>query len=130
MARFQLDENVSATIAARLRALGHDVVTTGDLGLLGAGDEVQFLAAAQAGRILVMHNRDDFRLLHRAWRLWARDWGVRRPHAGILVIPQAPHWSPEHAATEVDRISGLPLGDELYTYDWQAGHGWQQEPVP
>ncbi len=130
MARFPLDENVSATIAARLRALGHDVATAGDLGLLGADDEVHLLAAEKTDRILVTHNRDDFRLLHRAWRLWARDWGVRRSHAGVLVIPQAPHWSPQHAATEVDLISRLPLRDELYTYDWQGSRGWQQEPVP
>ncbi len=130
MARFHLDENVSAGIAARLRDLGHDVVTAADAGLLGADDDVQLLAAAKADRVLIAHNREDFRLLHKAWRRWTRDWQVQRSHAGIFTIPQPPHWPPERAAAEVDSIARLPLTDELYGYDWQTGQGWQREPAP
>ena len=130
MARFQLDQNVSATLALLLRGLGHDVVTTNDAGLLDAHDDVQLLAAAKADRVLITHNREDFRLLHRAWRRWTRDWQIQRSHAGILVIPQYPLWSPERSSTEVDSIARLPLTDELYVYDWQTGQGWQRQPAP
>ncbi len=74
MARFQLDQNVSATLALLLRGLGHDVVTTNDAGLLDVDDDVQLLAAAKAARVPITHNREDFRLLHRAWRRWTREW--------------------------------------------------------
>lgn len=130
MARFHLDQNVSVTLALLLRGRGHDVVTANDAGLLDADDDVHLLAAAKAGRVLVTHNRDDFRLLHYAWRRWARDWQVARSHAGILAIPQYPQWSPEHAAVEVDRISQRPLTDDLYIYDWRTGQGWVRESPP
>ncbi len=90
MARFHFDQNVALDIAVMVRHASQDVVTTGEAGLLDADDAVHLLTAARAGRILVTHNRRDFRLLHRAWQRWTRDWGVSVGHAGILVIPQPP----------------------------------------
>lgn len=118
-------------IAALLRIAGHDVVTAVDLGLQRADDDVHLTEAAEAGRILVTYNRDDFILLHRAWQRWSRRWGVHRSHAGILVIPQFPHWQPARAAVEMEGIvRQAPINDELYTYDWQTGTGWRREPPP
>ncbi|HEX5506266.1 MAG TPA: DUF5615 family PIN-like protein [Thermomicrobiales bacterium] len=131
MARFHLDHNVSMALTALLRAAGHDTVTAGDLGLQRADDDVHLAEAAEAGRIFVTHNRTDFVLLHRAWHRWSRRWGVHRPHAGILVIPQAPHLQPAQAAVEVEGIvRQAPISGELYIYDWQAGTGWRREPAP
>lgn len=87
--------------------------------------------AAEAGRILITHNRNDFILLHRAWHRWSRRWGVYRLHAGILIIPQMPHWQPAQAAAEIETIvRQASIDGELYAYDWQVGTGWQRDPAP
>ena len=46
MARFHFDRNVALDIAVLVRHAGHDVVTTGEAGLLDADDDVHLLAAA------------------------------------------------------------------------------------
>jgi hypothetical protein len=130
MARLHLDQNVSAIIAQALRREHHDVLTTNEAGLLDADDDLHLLVAAKAGRILLTHNGADFQLLHRAWHRWARAWQVQPVHGGILVIPQAPHWAIERAVVEVDRISQLPLSNQLYLFDWRPARGWVHEPPP
>lgn len=63
------------------------MVTAHELGLDAAPDGQQLLAAQSAQRILVSHNRKDFRLLHDAWYRWAEAWGVQPDHAGSLIVP-------------------------------------------
>lgn len=131
MGRFHLDHNVSRQVANLLRTSGHDVVTARDLGLEDADDDVHLLAALQDSRVLVTHNRNDFVLLHYAWRRWTRVWQVPQPHAGILIIPQAPHLAPEQAVRELDGIQAqVPLVNELYEYDWQMSGAWVRLPQP
>lgn len=139
MARFHLDHNVSHQIAELLRTRGHDVLTAWDLGLMFADDDVHLWTAADDNRIVVTHNRDDFRLLHKAWHRWFFLWtaaqigngisAVKPSHSGIIVVPQAPHLSPAAVATEIDAlVARVSLVDQFYWYDWQSGRGWMQEP--
>jgi hypothetical protein len=86
---FYLDHDVAIELADDLRALGHQALTTRDQGAETARDFRQLLIAAQAHRVLVTHNRKDFRLLHGAWITWSEVWGVQAIHAGILILPHA-----------------------------------------
>jgi hypothetical protein len=107
------------------------VVTARELGLEDADDDVHLLVALQDGRILVTHNGDDFILLHRAWRRWTQFWRVSQPHAGILIIPQAPHLSPTRATDELDRIQARAvLANELYEYEWRTSRDWVRLSQP
>ncbi len=135
MARFHFDQNVALDVAVLVRHVGHDVVTTGEAGLLDADDDVHLLAAARAGRILVTHNRRDFRLLHRAWQRWTRDWRVLMGHAGILIIPQPPFWSFHQAAGELDVMgqrvdAGRALTNELREFRLGPPAEWRRDSVP
>lgn len=56
--RLLLDESLSARIAVHLAAADHDVIHVGDLGLLGATDDVVLQAAHQQGRVLVTADTD------------------------------------------------------------------------
>ena len=51
--KIKLDENLPLRLAARLEALGHDVLTVRDQGLLGADDTRIWEAAQLEGRFLV-----------------------------------------------------------------------------
>lgn len=107
------------------------MVTARELGLEDADDDVHLLVALQDGRILVTHNGDDFILLHRAWRRWTQFWRVSQPHAGILIIPQAPHLSPTRATDELDRIQARAvLANELYEYEWRTSRDWVRLSQP
>src|SRR5437868_3225612 len=76
MARLYADEDVPRPLVEHLRALGHDVLTA-----LEAGQANQSVAdpnvlahATSLGRVVVTHNRKDFKRLH-----------VATPqHAGII----------------------------------------------
>ena len=126
MADFYTDHDVAPRLAILLHAMGHDVVTTRQLGLTRAGDEEQLLTAAQQQRVFVTHSGDDFLLLHRAWRLCSRSCLPTPPpeHAGILVIPQAPRLGHHVAARALDGLvkAGVPLANELYR--WRHGSSW------
>lgn len=90
-----------------------------------AGDEAHLALAARSGWILVTHNAGDFRLLHAAWRLWAREWGVERRHTGILIL--FPPVAPRHAAHEIHSLLGTEsdLAGELWT--WRRQAGWSRQ---
>jgi hypothetical protein len=77
MAALYADEDFPRPVLAILRRLGHDVLTPLDRGQANrkAPDEAHLKFAAEAGRIVLTHNRSDFIRLHR------RD----RRHAGIIV---------------------------------------------
>ena len=87
MARLYLDHNVSLHAAPALQAVGHDVLSTRDLGATRRPDHAQLLFATQAGLVLVTLDRHDFTMLHDAWQTWPRAFGVSfPPHPGILVL--------------------------------------------
>ena len=100
MARFYLDADVRVEIARILRERGHNADASKELGFEFSHDEEQLLIATRRGSILVTHNRDDFRMLHRAWHLWSEAWGVTQSHAGIVIVPQQ-RWSEATEATQL-----------------------------
>ena len=71
-----LDENLSPTVANRLRAEGFDVAHVRDRGILGATDAEVLAKALIEDRILVTSNVDDF----------ARLAGAIDVHGGIVLI--------------------------------------------
>jgi predicted nuclease of predicted toxin-antitoxin system len=56
--KLKVDENLPATLAARLRALGHDADTVRDEGLTGRADELVWEAAQAEKRFLVTQDLD------------------------------------------------------------------------
>lgn len=66
MARIYLDEDVPIEVADFLRSWGHDVETTDEAGRKQTPDPSQMAYAIAAGRIMVTHNRKDYKRLHRA----------------------------------------------------------------
>ncbi len=77
MALLFADEDFPFPVVERLRALGHDVVTTLEAGLAGVGteDEEILSAATLVGRVVLTMNRRDFIALH----------SDDPTHAGIIV---------------------------------------------
>ena len=77
--KLYLDEDVNINLAVRLGRYGYNVVTTLEVGNLGNPDEKQLEYAANNGRVILTHNRRDFRRLHRDW--------IRRAqhHCGVIV---------------------------------------------
>lgn len=70
--RFHLDENVPGAIASGLRRAGVDVITTPQVGLLGATDEEQARYALDENRVIFTQDRDFLRIN-----------ATGQPHAGI-----------------------------------------------
>lgn len=70
--RFHLDENCARAIAVGLRCHGIDVITTPEVGLIGATDEQQVAYALPPGRVIFTQD-GDFLGIHRS--------GI--PHPGI-----------------------------------------------
>jgi hypothetical protein len=68
MARLYANENFPRQVVERLRALGHDVVTTRDAGNAGRGvpDDQVLSFAVSEGRAVLTLNRRDFIKLHRS----------------------------------------------------------------
>lgn len=80
MARLYANENFPVEVVYRLRELGHDVLTTHDVGKSNQGveDESVLQFAVQENRCVITINRKDFMRLHRD----------SPPHAGIIVCIQ------------------------------------------
>jgi hypothetical protein len=127
VARLYLDSDVSRWLAPALRAAGHDTTTAHAEGRPGGSDDEQLLFAAQAGRVLLTHNRDDFVLLHGAWRRWPAAWGVAAPaHPGILVLDHRPETELTGAVDAfLGRAAPVPLVGALYW--WRARLGWHHQ---
>jgi predicted nuclease of predicted toxin-antitoxin system len=56
--QIKLDENISSRLAPAIRALGHDVDTVADEGLVGRPDSDVWSAAQTGGRLLVTTDLD------------------------------------------------------------------------
>jgi predicted nuclease of predicted toxin-antitoxin system len=76
-----LDEMISARIAERLRADGHDVRAIDESpGLRGLSDPDVFAHAQQEERAIVTYNREDFRALDREYT------SRQHEHHGIVIL--------------------------------------------
>jgi Domain of unknown function (DUF5615) len=127
LARIYLDNDIALQLTAALDALGHDVIHTRSVGRESACDDEQLQTSATGQRLLVTHNRKDFRLLHSAWLRWSGDWHIDAVHFGILVLPQP---IPDDAAEAIDRLvrsSGLL---ELQLLEYRSIDEWRPIPVP
>src|SRR5271163_3181981 len=80
MARLYANENFPVDVVRELRALGHDVLTTHDVGRSNQGieDDAVLRYAADNQRCLITINRRDFIRLHRAAPI----------HGGIIVCTE------------------------------------------
>jgi hypothetical protein len=128
VARFFVDVDVAVAIGQLLAAGGHDVEFARDLGLGKAGDEQILGTATQRAGIPLTHNIKDFSLLHRAWRLWSAQWGVRPAplHAGILGLEQI---DASLHGQMIQQIEGLVASRASVTNElhaWSRAHGWRQ----
>jgi predicted nuclease of predicted toxin-antitoxin system len=119
--RLLLDESLSARMAAHLSAADHDVLHVGDIGLLGATDDVVLEAAHQQRRVLVTADTDFGSLLalsqsHSPSVLLLRRGGRSASQRGatILAAIQGAEKALEEGALVVAehtrlRIRGLPI---------------------
>ena len=73
---------IARQVARQLRAAGHLVYVTTELGLKGQDDEVHLATATELGAVLATQNQRHFDPLHDRWQ------AEGRTHAGILVTPQ------------------------------------------
>jgi hypothetical protein len=80
MSRLFADEDFDHRVVARLRALGHDVITVMDAGQRGQSDMDQLASATAQGRVLITFNRADYHALHRR----------SAAHAGIITCTRDP----------------------------------------
>lgn len=128
---FYLDENVSERLAAGLNTLGHDAVTTAELGRKGATDVSQLSYAARERRILITYDTDHFEMLYEAWRTLSRDWGVqdRSRHAGILRLPDPGILPIADAARAVIDLLMRIDSVENRLFVWLTTSGWQEFTV-
>ena len=76
-----IDENIHQRIAQALRELGYDVLTLKEDGKANQRypDESVLQRAASLGRVVVTHDRRDFRRLHNRGEI---------PHRGIVLCTQ------------------------------------------
>jgi hypothetical protein len=129
VAHLYFDNDVSHRLIPDLEAAGHTVLTARDRGLAEADDNTQFLAVVRTSRLLVTHNRNDFALLHDAWRLWPVEFGVALPaHPGILVLD---HGSPgvlyDAMGAFLATMQAAALANELFW--WRHRDGWHRRIV-
>lgn len=85
IARLYSNENFPLPVVEALRAKGHDVLTTQDVGKanIGIPDEEVLSYAVENRRAVITHNRQDFIRLHR----------LRPEHEGIIVCTDNPDFS-------------------------------------
>ena len=127
MARFYLDENVGILLAVLLRALGHDVVTTDELGNKGATDVRQLLVATKLDRILITHDGRHFGMLHQGLHTWAVEWNVSTDrHPGILVIPTPPRLDFNDAARIATELISAEGSVRNRLFAWERSKGWSE----
>jgi uncharacterized protein with PIN domain len=103
--RLYLDEDISAIVAAKLRKLGYDILTTHQAGRCAASDASQLEFAAGLGRLLVTRNYADFQKLHEACLMEGKH------HGGIVVC----FWRPD-AQVMLDRLVSLL---DRHSSDWR-----------
>lgn len=99
MARLYANENFPVEVVQRLRVLGHDVLTTHDIGNSNQGieDDAVLRFAVEQKRCIVTINRKDFMRLHRSFP----------DHAGMIVCTENRDFeSFAHRIDEAIRLAG------------------------
>ncbi len=117
--RLLLDEMISATVAAQLRARGHDVVAVQDpeLGHLRGVDDCALLDhAAQSHRAVVTDNVPDFVRCHR------RRVDRHTPHFGLLLFTNDTFPRHRHDAFVGQLLAALE--DQLLTHTGDDDSSW------
>lgn|SRR5487761_1230615 len=108
------DDMVKASLLARLRRAGHQVVVPNDAGLSGIWDPRHLLHAAQHDLVLVSKNHDDFRDLHLLVQ------ATNGRHSGIAIVraDNDPHrdMTDGDIARAVDNLerANVPLANEFH----------------
>ena len=117
--RLLLDEMISATVAAQLRARGHDVVTVQDPGLghlRGVDDCVLLNHAAEERQAMVTDNLPDLVRCHQ--RRVDRD----QPHYGLLLFANNTFPRHRHDAFVGQLLAALE--DQLLTHADENDSSW------
>ena len=129
MARFYLDEDVKVLLAPYLEEAGHSALTAVEAGNLQAWDADELSFAVRRRRILITHNRRDYRALHEAWVRWRRG-----PHHGILTLEQPLGYrAADYVRVILDFLATAPPSLDNRMYDWFARRdpAWEQwRPLP
>ncbi len=92
--KFFVDESLSAEVARRLSAAGHDGRHVGDEGLLGAPDTEVMRVAHESGRVLVAADTDFGELLALG----------RHPGPSVVLFRRAPHRPGAQAKLLLDNL--------------------------
>jgi len=103
MARLYANENFPVEVVKRLRELGHDVLTTHDVGKSNQGieDDAVLRFAVDSGRCVVTINRKDFMRLHRSFPR----------HAGIIACTENRDFGAvSYGVDEAIRLEGELVG--------------------
>ncbi len=117
MARFFVDNDFPLGAGNALQHLGHDIESARSTNREHCHDDDQLLYATTENRILITHNRRDFRLLHDAWQRWSQAWGVQRLHGGILVLGQGLTYREYAAIIDAYLTQSGPVTNEFHLHD-------------
>jgi hypothetical protein len=126
--RLDIDEDPKQELAAWLTDVGHESVSTTQLGHKGKSDPWQLAFAAREGRTFVTCNSKDFVMLHEAWTSWSSEWGIvdHVAHAGILLIPQHPSIPPPMIVSAIDELIRREESLSNRLFDWRPAAGWRE----
>ena len=108
------DDSAQALLVRLLVTDGHDVQVPADAAMAGAKDPAHFLCAAGAGRVLLTHNHDDFKLLHELVV------GLGGHHPGVLVVRRdndpTRDLKPRHIVRAIRNLlaANILIADELH----------------
>ncbi len=113
--RLLVDENLgNPRLASRLRALGHDGVLAGDVGLLSVSDAKVFTFAIRQDLPVLTRDSEDFEDLHELIM------AAVGHHAGILIVrfdanPRH-NLSDRGIATAISNLeaSGVPVSNQMH----------------
>jgi hypothetical protein len=84
---------IQTALVRQLRAAGHLIYVTNELGVTGQSDELHLRDATNLSAVFATQNERDFVRAHRQWRADGRN------HAGILLTRQLPD-----VGTRVERL--------------------------
>ena len=76
------DYLIDDDVARPLRAAGHLIYVTNELGLEGVADDAHLVRAMELGAVIATQNQQDFAPLPHRWQ------AEGRAHAGILLVRQ------------------------------------------
>ena len=126
MARLFVDHNFSYRVASSSALARHDVLTARAADCEDQPDDAVLLWSVQTSRLLVTHNRKDFKLLHDAWLSWPAAFGIALPpHPGILVLDTStPDVLARVLATFLDDGAHERLPNRIVW--WHRHDGWRQ----